>query len=367
MFSAYGLLQQLVSNNDPQFTSSEFATFCAANSIKHVRTPPYHPSSNGLAKWFVQSFKIAVKKADKDGLSLFHRLGTFLFSYCTMPHATTNMAPCMLFLGQSFWTQLYLLSPDPVNVVADHQATQMYRANWSWADTYIAESITTDAGRFGHVCLCQLCTKLRHNHRSTTVGTTNIWALNFRFVCSWQRPMWPKCPALVVIDSVTYLLTISSPDIDNVAMSLYNITQKMQHDRHSGARELHIGQRVMVRDFLHSTKGVEGTIFKCLGPVPHLIKLPCGVKWKQHIDHNRARAGTPHTSGGEEGASSDDFGSVAQEMATHTHTPWDHKWPCNWLSATVGTTTIWNIIRDYHHSGELFSVSSQGSYNPWPL
>ena len=28
----------------------------------------------------------------------------------------------------------------------------------------------------------------------------------------------------LVIDSATYLLTISSPDIDNVAMSLYDIT-----------------------------------------------------------------------------------------------------------------------------------------------
>ena len=35
--------------------------------------------------------------------------------------------------------------------------------------------------------------------------------------------MWPKRPASVVIDSATYLLTISLPDIDNIAMSLYNI------------------------------------------------------------------------------------------------------------------------------------------------
>ena len=33
----------------------------------------------------------------------------------------------------------------------------------------------------------------------------------------------PKRPASVVIDSATYLLMISSPDIDNVAMSLYDI------------------------------------------------------------------------------------------------------------------------------------------------
>ena len=35
--------------------------------------------------------------------------------------------------------------------------------------------------------------------------------------------MYMKRPASVVIDSATYLLTISSPDINNVAMSLYDI------------------------------------------------------------------------------------------------------------------------------------------------
>ena len=35
--------------------------------------------------------------------------------------------------------------------------------------------------------------------------------------------MWLKHPASVVIDFATYLLMISLPDIDNVAMSLYDI------------------------------------------------------------------------------------------------------------------------------------------------
>ena len=37
-------------------------------------------------------------------------------------------------------------------------------------------------------------------------------------------PTWPKRLASVVIDSATYLLMISSPNIDNVAVSLYDIT-----------------------------------------------------------------------------------------------------------------------------------------------
>ena len=126
MFSAYGLPQQLVTDNGPQFTSFAigFATFCAGNGIKHVRTSPYHPSSNGLAECFVQSFTVAMKKSDKDGLSLSHRLATFLLIYRTIPHATTNVTPCVLLLGRSVCTRLHLLSPNPASVVIDRQATQ---------------------------------------------------------------------------------------------------------------------------------------------------------------------------------------------------------------------------------------------------
>ena len=43
------------------------------------------------------------------------------------------------------------------------------------------------------------------------------------FARSWQKPKQPEHPASVVIDFATYLLTISSPDIDNVAMNLMSV------------------------------------------------------------------------------------------------------------------------------------------------
>ena len=44
--------------------------------------------------------------------------------------------------------------------------------------------------------------------------------------CGLRMGFQTKRPANIVIDSATYLLTISSPHINKVAMSLYDITTK---------------------------------------------------------------------------------------------------------------------------------------------
>ena len=67
LFSRYGLPEQIVSDNGTQFTSDEFAQFIEWNRIKHIRSAPYHPSSNGLAERFVQTLKGAIKASEGEG------------------------------------------------------------------------------------------------------------------------------------------------------------------------------------------------------------------------------------------------------------------------------------------------------------
>ena len=61
MFATHGLPAELVSNNGPPFTSEEFATFMKQNGIRHIQSPPFHPATNGLTEWAVQSFKSGIK------------------------------------------------------------------------------------------------------------------------------------------------------------------------------------------------------------------------------------------------------------------------------------------------------------------
>ena len=124
MFGRWGLPEQIVSDNGPQFISEEFATFVKKNGIQHTRCAPYHPSSNGLAERFVQTFKRAMKASERDGRPLSHRLAEFLLTYRATPHATTGVSPSSLFLQRQIRTRFDLLKPDVKRHVQLKQSQQ---------------------------------------------------------------------------------------------------------------------------------------------------------------------------------------------------------------------------------------------------
>ena len=80
-FAAYGLPEEVVSDNGPQLIASEFVDSLKQNGVKHTLVPPYHihtyilywlvptglfrvnhPSSNGAAERTVQILKQALQK-----------------------------------------------------------------------------------------------------------------------------------------------------------------------------------------------------------------------------------------------------------------------------------------------------------------
>uniref|UniRef100_A0A1X7SLU5 Integrase catalytic domain-containing protein n=1 Tax=Amphimedon queenslandica TaxID=400682 RepID=A0A1X7SLU5_AMPQE len=80
LFSMYVLLEQLVSDNGPQFPSDEFHQFIKSSGIKHYCSATYHPATKGAAEKFVQMLKQALKTEKQAGKPTKEVLFQFLMS-----------------------------------------------------------------------------------------------------------------------------------------------------------------------------------------------------------------------------------------------------------------------------------------------
>lgn len=124
LFSLYGLPEQVVSDNGPQFVASEFANFLSKNGVKHYRSAPYHPATNGAVERLVKSFKQAMKIGQREGENSQETLVKFLMKYRSTPHAVTATTPAELFLNRPMRTKFDLLKPDIQKIVRSNQAKQ---------------------------------------------------------------------------------------------------------------------------------------------------------------------------------------------------------------------------------------------------
>eukprot|EP00731_Ephydatia_muelleri_P013854 Em0007g1164a len=120
-FARWGIPQQIVTDNGQQFVSEMFQRFMSHNNIKHIKSSPYHPATNGLAERFVQTLKQALR----DERSLQHRLASFLLSYRNSRHATTETAPSYLMMGRELRCRLHLLKPDLRGTVSKAMTRQV--------------------------------------------------------------------------------------------------------------------------------------------------------------------------------------------------------------------------------------------------
>ena len=124
IFAIHGLPCQIVSDNGAQFTSAHFTEFLKQNGIKHIRSAPYHPATNGEAERFVQTFKQAMKAAKYDSGTFETKLARFLLMYRNTPNSTTAQSPAQLLFHRTLRTRLTLLMPNVSDMVANKQASQ---------------------------------------------------------------------------------------------------------------------------------------------------------------------------------------------------------------------------------------------------
>ena len=105
LFATHGIPEVLVSDNGTPFTSTEFTEFTKRNGIRHMKTAPYHPSSNGLAERTVKTVKEGLKKCNDVGL-LNCQLARLLFQYRITLHSTTGASPAELLFNRQIRSHL---------------------------------------------------------------------------------------------------------------------------------------------------------------------------------------------------------------------------------------------------------------------
>ena len=116
IFATYGLPETIVSNNGPNFTSTEFENFLAWNGIKHTTVSPYHPASNGQEERAVRAFKEGVEKMKITTME--EKLSQFLLKYRYTPHSTTGVSPAELLWNEGW-------GPDLIFCVQTHGGWQL--------------------------------------------------------------------------------------------------------------------------------------------------------------------------------------------------------------------------------------------------
>ena len=112
LFAKFGIPEQIVSNNGPQFASEQFQAFIKSNGIHHITSSPYHPATNGLAERLVQTFKQALRSMFQSSKPLKEKLTKFLIAYRNTLHSKNGESPAQLLLGRPLHTRLDLIKPN---------------------------------------------------------------------------------------------------------------------------------------------------------------------------------------------------------------------------------------------------------------
>ena len=96
IFARHGILKLVISDNGPQFISSEYKNFPRKLDFIHDTSSPRYPESNGKAKRHIQTVKKTLKKTltQEDDLYL------ALLNLRSSPGVDGSLSPAFILMGR---------------------------------------------------------------------------------------------------------------------------------------------------------------------------------------------------------------------------------------------------------------------------
>ena len=102
IFCRHGIPSTVVSDNGPQFASTEYRQFAKEFDFDPIFTNPYHPQSNGQAERYVQTIKTMIKKAILENKDY----NVSLLNYRNTPIQSLEASPAQLLMSRRLRSKL---------------------------------------------------------------------------------------------------------------------------------------------------------------------------------------------------------------------------------------------------------------------
>ena len=98
IFSEYGIPVRVISDNGPQFASTEFKEFSRQYRFSHITSSPCYVQANGFIEHMVQTVKMSMKKC----LASEHDFNLAMLVYRAMPQSNKLPSPAEMLNNRKF-------------------------------------------------------------------------------------------------------------------------------------------------------------------------------------------------------------------------------------------------------------------------
>jgi len=100
VFSRLGIPEEVLSDQGSNFLSSVMTAVFELLHIKHIKTSPYHPETDGMLERFHSTLKATLRKSCPEATEWDIWLPYVCFAYRDVPHAATGFSPFELMFGR---------------------------------------------------------------------------------------------------------------------------------------------------------------------------------------------------------------------------------------------------------------------------